>query len=149
MTARRGTASAEGAPGGMARHVPVLLPQVLSALALGPNETCIDGTFGAGGYTRAMLDAAPGVRVLAIDRDPTAVAAGAPLIEASQGRLMLRQGLFGELDSIANVAGIGTANAVVLERSHAPRVRRRDPPATDDAVAVSVAHAERTCSSPR
>jgi 16S rRNA (cytosine1402-N4)-methyltransferase len=53
-----------------APHKPVLLPEVLDALSPAPNKTVIDGTFGAGGYTRAFLDA--GAKVIAFDRDPTA-----------------------------------------------------------------------------
>jgi 16S rRNA (cytosine1402-N4)-methyltransferase len=57
-----------------APHVPVLLDEVIAALAISPGETHVDGTFGAGGYTRAML--AAGARVIAFDRDPDAIAAG-------------------------------------------------------------------------
>ena len=57
-----------------APHVPVLLDEVMTALAISPGETHVDGTYGAGGYSRAMLGA--GARVVAFDRDPDAVAAG-------------------------------------------------------------------------
>jgi 16S rRNA (cytosine1402-N4)-methyltransferase len=53
-----------------APHTPVLLSEVLDALSPAPNKTVIDGTFGAGGYTRAFLDT--GASVIAFDRDPTA-----------------------------------------------------------------------------
>ena len=53
-----------------APHVPVLLEPVLSALDLKPGQKIIDGTFGAGGYSRAFL--AAGVEVIAFDRDPSA-----------------------------------------------------------------------------
>ncbi len=58
-----------------APHIPVLLDEVIEALAISPGETHVDGTFGAGGYTRAMLKA--GARVIAFDRDPDAIANGA------------------------------------------------------------------------
>jgi len=51
-------------------HVPVLMPEVLAALQPGPGKLVVDGTFGAGGYSRALL--ASGARVVAFDRDPTA-----------------------------------------------------------------------------
>jgi 16S rRNA (cytosine1402-N4)-methyltransferase len=57
-----------------APHIPVLLDEVIGALAISPGETHVDGTFGAGGYSRAML--AAGANVIAFDRDPDAVAAG-------------------------------------------------------------------------
>ena len=75
MTARSGTPTAEGVRRGTQRHIPVLLPEVLAALAPQAGERFIDGTFGAGGYTRRLLRQ-PRVRVLAIDRDPAAIAAG-------------------------------------------------------------------------
>ncbi len=63
----------------MAPHIPVLMDEVVVALAPAPGETIVDATFGAGGYTRALL--AAGARVIAFDRDPDAIAAGqaAPL----------------------------------------------------------------------
>ncbi len=54
-------------------HIPVLLDEVLAALAIKPGETHVDGTLGAGGYSRAMLSA--GAHVIAFDRDPDAIAA--------------------------------------------------------------------------
>jgi 16S rRNA (cytosine1402-N4)-methyltransferase len=93
----------------------VLLPQVLSALALQGSDTCIDGTFGAGGYSNAILSAATGARLLAIDRDPAAIAAGRRLAERQRGRLHLVEGRFGELDRLASEAGFAPADAVVLD----------------------------------
>ena len=77
--------------------------------------TFIDGTFGAGGYTGAILDAAPDARVLAIDRDPTAIAAGQGLVGETGGRLTLVEGTFGELERIATEAGFAPADGVVLD----------------------------------
>ncbi len=94
------------------RHIPVLLDEVVAAVDPRPGRRILDGTFGAGGYTRAFLDR--GADVIAIDRDPSAVAAGQALMDASGGRLTLVEGRFGELDSIA--AGCGAAvDAVVLD----------------------------------
>ena len=115
MTARSGTPTAEGVRRGTLRHVPVLLPDVLAALAPQANQTFIDGTFGAGGYTRAILQAAAGTRVLAIDRDPTAIAAGSSLAAENEGRLTLVQGTFGDLEQIATERGFAPADGVVLD----------------------------------
>jgi len=88
------------AVGGPARHIPVLLAEVLEALAPRPGETVIDGTFGAGGYTRAILQA--GAAVIAIDRDPDAIAAGRALEPEFTGRLRLVQAPFSSLTEQAD-----------------------------------------------
>ena len=113
--ATRGTRPAEGAPRGTVRHVPVLLPQMLEALALAAGESYIDATFGAGGYSQAILTTAPGARVLGIDRDPAAIAAGAVLADQQHGRLHLTEGCFGDLDRIARETGFAPADGVVLD----------------------------------
>jgi 16S rRNA (cytosine1402-N4)-methyltransferase len=68
-----------------APHIPVLIDAVIAGLAIAPGETHVDGTFGAGGYTSAML--AAGARVVAFDRDPDAIRAGARL-EAEHGDML-------------------------------------------------------------
>jgi 16S rRNA (cytosine1402-N4)-methyltransferase len=93
----------------------VLLREVLAALAPLPGERFIDGTFGAGGYTAALLEASTGVQVLAVDRDSAAIAAGRPLVEASGGRLTLVEGRFGELDRLAEETGVAPVDGVVLD----------------------------------
>jgi 16S rRNA (cytosine1402-N4)-methyltransferase len=107
-----GASSAEGA-GGPARHIPVLLAEALECLAVAPGGRYIDGTFGAGGYTRAILER--GGTVLALDRDRSAIEAGAPLVEQSDGRLKLVEGRFSDLDAHAAVAGFIPADGVVLD----------------------------------
>ncbi len=77
-------------------HVPVLLDEVVAALAPQPAETHVDGTFGAGGYSRALL--AAGARVIGIDRDPDAVATGREL-EAENADFTMIAGLFSDLAS--------------------------------------------------
>jgi 16S rRNA (cytosine1402-N4)-methyltransferase len=57
-------------------HTPVMLAEVLAALAPAPGDLIIDGTFGAGGYSTAILESTPETRVLAFDRDPTAILTG-------------------------------------------------------------------------
>ena len=83
-----------------ARHAPVLLDEIVEHLAPMAGECLIDGTFGAGGYCRALLAAAD-IRLLAIERDPQALEMGAPLVAGMQGRLTLVAGRFGDLASIA------------------------------------------------
>ncbi|MEL6373937.1 MAG: 16S rRNA (cytosine(1402)-N(4))-methyltransferase RsmH [Pseudomonadota bacterium] len=101
---------------GQSRHVPVLLAAVLEALAPAPGDRIIDGTFGAGGYTRAILEAS-GCCVLALDRDPTAIAAEpAVALAREQGdRLALKLATFSTLDEVASVHGWGQADGVVLD----------------------------------
>lgn len=70
-----------------APHNPVLLSEVIDALAISPGETHVDGTFGAGGYSKAMM--AKGATVHAFDRDPDAIAAGKKLSEFKDGKLHL------------------------------------------------------------
>lgn len=90
-------------------HVPVMLQEVLAALSPKDGESYIDGTFGGGGYTRAMLDAA-GCRVTGIDRDPDAIARGRALAAASGGRLTLVQGEFSRMHELC-----GPSDGVVLD----------------------------------
>jgi 16S rRNA (cytosine1402-N4)-methyltransferase len=106
-------AASAHAPQG-ARHVPVLLRPVIDGLAPRDGGVYIDGTFGAGGYTAAILGAAA-TRVIAIDRDATAIAGGRPLVEASAGRLTLAEGRFADLDVLATGAGVEAADGVVLD----------------------------------
>ncbi|MDQ2879524.1 MAG: 16S rRNA (cytosine(1402)-N(4))-methyltransferase, partial [Pseudomonadota bacterium] len=77
-------------------HVPVLLDEVIDVLAVCPGECHVDATFGAGGYTRALL--ALGVRVFAFDRDPDAITAGRSAEAASGGALTLIAAPFSALE---------------------------------------------------
>ncbi|HYF53389.1 MAG TPA: 16S rRNA (cytosine(1402)-N(4))-methyltransferase RsmH [Salinarimonas sp.] len=105
-----------GAAGGPARHVPVLLGEVGAALAPERGGAFLDGTFGAGGYARAILDAHPDNRLIAVDRDPDAIRAGGAMVAAYGGRLDLVTGRFGDLDGIvAERDGLGSLDGVVLD----------------------------------
>lgn len=104
-----------GAAGGPARHVPVLLGEVRAGLAAARGGVFLDGTFGAGGYSRAILDAHPENRVVAVDRDPDAIAGGAGLAAEAGGRLALVPGRFGDLDGLAAEAGHPRLDGVVLD----------------------------------
>ncbi len=95
-------------------HVPVLLDEVVEALGTA-GGIAVDGTFGAGGYTRALLAADPDLQVVAIDRDPTAIAAGQALVAESGGRLRLLPGRFGALDTLLAETGLAQVDRVVLD----------------------------------
>jgi 16S rRNA (cytosine1402-N4)-methyltransferase len=89
-------------------HLPVLLDEVVAALAPRDGATYVDGTFGGGGYTAALLDAAQ-CRVVGIDRDPDAMARGAALAVRYAGRLRLVEGRFGDMARLLGdekVAGV-------------------------------------------
>ena len=90
-------------------HIPVLAAQALAALAIQPGELHVDATFGAGGYSRAML--AAGASVIALDRDPHAIAAGAALVRGSMGRLLLVPEKFGRIE--AAMAQLGHSGATL------------------------------------
>jgi 16S rRNA (cytosine1402-N4)-methyltransferase len=100
--------------GGPVRHIPVLLPQVLQVLAPKAGERFIDGTFGAGGYARAILAVAP-CEVLALDRDPTAIAAGRALEAQFGGRLKLAETPFSRMEDAAKSIGWDRVDGVVLD----------------------------------
>lgn len=96
-----------------APHIPVLLDPVIDALAILPGERHVDATFGAGGYTRAML--AAGAEVIAFDRDPDAIAGGRALEAESAGRLTLVQAPFSTLASALEALGKLPVDGVVMD----------------------------------
>ena len=110
MTAGGGSAVA----GGPALHIPVLGRSAVEFLQPRDGGIYIDGTFGAGGYTRAILAAAHS-RVIGIDRDQTAIALAANLVEQAKGRLTLVEDRFSNLDAIAREVGYDTVDGVVLD----------------------------------
>lgn len=95
-------------------HVPVMLSEVLDALAPRNGEVYLDGTFGGGGYTRAILDAAD-CTVWAVDRDPEAIERGRALEREYAGRLTVLAGRFGEMDRLLAARGINHVDGVVLD----------------------------------
>jgi 16S rRNA (cytosine1402-N4)-methyltransferase len=96
------------------RHVPVMLDEVLRALGPTTDAIYVDGTFGAGGYTRAILEAAD-CRVVAVDRDPAAIAGGQALVAKFVGRLTLVEGRFGVMSDHLASLGLGKVQGVVLD----------------------------------
>ncbi len=97
-----------------APHISVMLREVLAALAPRDGETYTDGTFGAGGYSSAILESAD-CRVVAIDRDVTAIKAGQELVARFDGRLLILEGCFGDMDSLLQQEGINQVDGVVLD----------------------------------
>lgn len=87
-------------------HISVLLDEVVAALAPRDGGLYLDGTFGAGGYCRALLAAAD-CHVIGLDRDPAAIERARPLLAAHPDRLRVVEGRFGEME--AHLAGLGVA----------------------------------------
>ncbi len=101
---------ADDAIGGPMRHIPVMLSEVLAHLGAEQDRIILDGTFGAGGYSRAIL--ATGATVIALDRDPTAIAGGQGLLTEFPDRFSLHHTNFGKLDDFAPEGGL---DGVVLD----------------------------------
>jgi 16S rRNA (cytosine1402-N4)-methyltransferase len=95
-------------------HVPVLLDAVLGALTPCDGAVYVDGTFGAGGYSAALLAAAH-CRVLGIDRDPESVRRGAALAARHAGRLTLVEGCFGDIERLVGEVAPGPVAGVALD----------------------------------
>ena len=107
--------------GGPAHHIPVLGRRVGEFLNARHDGLYVDATFGAGGYTRAIL--ALGARVIGIDRDRAAIALGAGLVEAAQGRLILTEDKFSNLEPACRELDIDGVDGVVFDlRSEERRV---------------------------
>jgi len=109
MTAGSGSDAVAGGP---ARHIPVLARRAIDWLAVRPGGLYVDATFGGGGYAGAILQTA-NARVIGIDRDPVAIAQGASLVDAAQGRLELFEDRFSNLDSI--LGGTNRADGIVFD----------------------------------
>ncbi|QIQ86823.1 16S rRNA (cytosine(1402)-N(4))-methyltransferase RsmH [Erythrobacter sp.] len=94
-------------------HIPVLLDEVVAAVAPAPGMSIVDATFGAGGYSRALLDA--GARVFAFDRDPHAIAEGEALVARYEGRLSLHARRFSQMADELRGLGVDKVDAVVMD----------------------------------
>lgn len=97
-----------------APHIPVLGREAIAHLAPREAGIYVDATFGAGGYSRAILEV-PGTRLIAIDRDHTAITGGAELVERSGGRLTLVEDRFSNLAEVCAAQGIETIDGVVMD----------------------------------
>jgi 16S rRNA (cytosine1402-N4)-methyltransferase len=96
------------------RHIPVLLDAALAALAPRDNAVYVDGTFGGGGYSEALLAAAR-CRVIGIDCDPQAVRLGRDLAERYDGRLEVIEGRFGEMAQLLAPRNLNPIAGVALD----------------------------------
>lgn len=94
-----------------APHVPVLIDEVVAAMALQSGDTVVDGTFGAGGYSRAFLAAGAG-RVIGFDRDPDAITAAGGITDE---RLTLVNDRFSQMDRVLVERGIGLVDSIALD----------------------------------
>jgi 16S rRNA (cytosine1402-N4)-methyltransferase len=92
----------------LAAHIPVLLDEVIAALAIVPGERHVDGTYGAGGYSAAMI--AAGAEVCAFDRDPDAIAAAKP-----HAQLRLFERAFSEMASVLEAEALTPVDGVTLD----------------------------------
>ena len=99
----------------VAPHIPVLLDEVIAALAPAPGAVIVDATFGAGGYTRALLNA--GATVHAFDRDPDAIAAGQAWPECAEQppRLVLHPRRFSEMVAALTEAGVARVDGIAMD----------------------------------
>ena len=100
--------------GGPARHLPVLARPAVGWLGVRAGGVYVDATFGAGGYTRAIL-ATPGARVIGIDRDPAAIAAGLAVVAEARDRLVLFEERFSDLEAVLSRADTSAADGVVFD----------------------------------
>jgi 16S rRNA (cytosine1402-N4)-methyltransferase len=96
------------------RHVPVLGREAVEMLSPRAGGVYVDATFGAGGYSRAILDVA-GTRLIGIDRHPAAIAGGLDLVERSAGRLTLVEERFSNLADVCAAEGVAAVDGVVMD----------------------------------
>jgi 16S rRNA (cytosine1402-N4)-methyltransferase len=112
MTA--GSGSAPAVAGGLARHIPVLGRPAVEFLDVRAGRVYVDATFGAGGYTREIL-AQANCSVIGIDRDQSAIARGADLVQAAAGRLLLVEDRFSNLEAVVRSCGHDAVDGVVFD----------------------------------
>lgn len=96
-----------------ALHIPVLLEEVMDALAIVPGERHVDATFGAGGYSQAML--ARGAHVVAFDRDPDAIAGAAGMVADSGGALTVIEAVFSSIAAELGGRGLAPVDGVTMD----------------------------------
>lgn len=114
MTADRSGPKGRDASSGVRPHIPVLLAPVLKALSPKAGETYIDATFGAGGYSAAILLAAE-CRLIGLDRDPTAIVGALPLLQQFGSRLRVVEARFSQMSEVWRRYEPGGADGIVLD----------------------------------
>lgn len=100
--------------GGPAHHIPVLLAEVITALKPSHGGVFVDGTFGAGGYTRAIL-ATENTRVIGLDRDPSALRAAESVVADFPDRFTFREARFSDFDAVCRNLGHDAIDGVVFD----------------------------------
>jgi len=95
-------------------HISVMASEVVAAIAPQHGDVIVDGTFGAGGYSRAILDAAQ-CHVIAIDRDPDVRVRAQAMTEEYAGRFTFLEGCFGQMDGLLRAAGVSSVQGVMLD----------------------------------
>ena len=95
-------------------HVPVMVESVLEFLQPLESGVFVDGTFGRGGYTTAILENG-NAKVIAIDKDHEAITYGNALLLKYSGRLRILEGSFGCLDKIIKDQGLDFVDGIVLD----------------------------------
>lgn len=95
-------------------HIPVMLDEVLHALQVRDGGLYVDGTFGAGGYSRAILSEAD-CRLVGIDRDPTVIPAAEELVRAAPQRFMFAHSPFSAMEQAVSALGLGQVDGIVLD----------------------------------
>ena len=98
----------------MTGHIPVMLDEVIATLAPRDGGVYLDGTFGGGGYARAIMEHAL-CTLWAIDRDPEAIQRGASLVARFPGRLHLLHGQFADMVAMLNDSGLSDSGVVALD----------------------------------
>ena len=96
-------------------HIPVLKHEMVAAVAAKAGEVVVDGTFGAGGYTRAILAAEPAARVIAFDRDPNVKLLADALAREFPGHFLFMPARFSAMVDMLAAAGIHAVDAIVLD----------------------------------
>lgn len=96
-------------------HIPVLVREVVERLAVCPGETVLDGTLGAGGHARALLESVPGIRIVGIDRDAGALERARANLGALAAHVTFLHGRFADMKLLAEQAGVSRVDRVLCD----------------------------------